>query len=117
MSYSLKKCDKILKRKDFLRTGHEVKKIKTRHFIIICNRNNLDICRVGITVTKKIGNAVIRNRIKRVLREFFRLNRHSLSPFTDYIFIAGRGSHRLCYSKVFEENLGALIKKGFLKSI
>jgi ribonuclease P protein component len=42
-------------------------------------------CRLGITVTRKIGSAVRRNRIKRVLRDIFRRNRSELSPPLDVV--------------------------------
>ena len=42
-------------------------------------------CRLGITVTKKVGGAVTRNRIKRVLREVFRHHRNELQPALDLV--------------------------------
>jgi ribonuclease P protein component len=47
---------------------------------------------VGITVSKKVGPAVIRNRIKRVCREFFRHNRQGLVGAWDINFIAKRSA-------------------------
>ena len=44
---------------------------------------NSEASRLGITVTKKIGNAVVRNRIKRLIREFFRKNRKQLTQNYD----------------------------------
>lgn len=42
--------------------------------------------RMGLVVPKKLGSAVVRNRVKRLLREVFRLNRERLSSGVDYIF-------------------------------
>jgi ribonuclease P protein component len=49
-----------------------------------------DAPRVGLTVTKKNGNAVIRNRIRRRLREAVRANADGLSAGTDYVVVARR---------------------------
>ncbi|KPA19515.1 Riibonuclease P [Candidatus Magnetomorum sp. HK-1] len=53
-----------------------------------------EAARLGITVTKKIGNAVVRNRIKRLIREFFRKNRHKLTQNYDFNVIV---KHRIRY--------------------
>lgn len=51
--------------------------------------------RLGITVSKKVGNAVVRNRIKRVTREFFRHTKHQISSPRDINVIANRQAGRL----------------------
>lgn len=47
--------------------------------------NTRDECRLGITVTRKVGGAVERNRIKRVMREIFRRHRARLAPPLDLV--------------------------------
>lgn len=107
---SLSKRERILRRDDFLRIGKLGKKIKTNHFIILFLENDLAFSRVGITVTRKIGKAVERNRVKRLIREFFRLNREAIPKSNDFIFIAGKGSPQLVYSDIVRELLGPLKK-------
>ncbi len=46
--------------------------------------------RIGMAVTKKIGKAVVRNRVKRVLRECFRLNQMYIPPAVDIVIVPGR---------------------------
>ena len=58
--------------------------------------------RLGITVTKKIGNAVIRNQIKRAVRETFRQRRGGL-PALDLVVVARKGAGRLATTQVAEE--------------
>jgi len=50
--------------------------------------NDRDVTRVGLTVSTKVGNAVVRVRIRRVLRELFRKRRHQLPGGIDLVFIA-----------------------------
>jgi ribonuclease P protein component len=53
--------------------------------------NDLDYCRLGLTVPRKVGGAVRRNRVKRLLREVFRHNRTRLEPRMDLVVNARPG--------------------------
>jgi ribonuclease P protein component len=54
-------------------------------------------------VTKKVGTAVQRNRIKRVVREVFRRNRHLFPPSHDVVFIAKRDAQHVSYDTLLGE--------------
>lgn len=81
------------------------------NFIIVCGRNELKHPRLGITVSKKVGNAVCRNRIKRFVREFFRHNQE-LFFSADYNIIARSGAGHLEYAAVCQELANALGRIG-----
>ena len=68
-----------------------------------------DYSRVGVTASRKTGNAVHRNRIKRVVREFVRLHRPWLNYGADISVIAKKGAARLDYAAVCCE-LGGLFR-------
>ena len=97
----IKKADKLLKRKEFLRLSRNGKQVRGRHFIIRFALNDVERSRLGITVTKKVGNAVIRNRLKRFVREYFRLNRHRMDNHLDLVIIAKRPAAELNSNQAF----------------
>lgn len=63
--------------------------------------------RVGLTVSKKVGNSPQRSRVKRLLREWYRLNRHDLLANWDLVIIARPGAATLKLQDVDRE-LGQL---------
>ena len=92
LQHGYQKDDRIRKRPEYLQLAEIGQRLFGRHFIIVYARNTLSVSRLGITVTKKIGNAVVRNRIKRVCREHFRNQRDQLAPTMDVHVIARSGS-------------------------
>lgn len=83
MRFFFAKANRILKRPDFLRLSKDGKKISNKHFVATYCPGQFENTRLGITVSKKVGNAAVRNRIKRFSREYFRLNRHMLAGCLD----------------------------------
>lgn len=81
-----------------------------RTFTLFYKKNGLDHPRVGFTITKKVGNAVTRNRIKRRLREIYRLNFQRLAPGFDYVFVIKKNTQNLSY-KDLESSFLHVIKK------
>jgi len=58
--------------------------------VLYARKNRTNTNRVGITVSKKLGHAVVRNRVRRRLREAYRLNEEKFQPGWD-IVVVGRG--------------------------
>lgn len=106
--YSFPKQERLLNRRDFVNLNRQGKRFHTRHFIVIVKETETGINRLGITVSKKIGNAVKRNRVKRLVREFFRLNKHYISTDCDIVIIGKKNSFLLNYTDTKEE-LGEII--------
>lgn len=84
----LKKSDRLRKRLDFKRTYRRGKTTKNKFFVLYYAPNQTGTRQIGFSVSKKIGKAVVRNRVKRKLREACRHNLELFAPGYNYIFIA-----------------------------
>lgn len=100
---ALPRTDRVRRRSAFRRIQSEGRRVHTKHFVLIQRASEAGRRRLGITVTKKIGNAVARNRVKRVVREAFRLHRELFTPDVDIVFIAKRGAPTLGLSDVLQQ--------------
>ncbi|MDR0595721.1 MAG: ribonuclease P protein component [Puniceicoccales bacterium] len=69
-----------------------------------------DISRLGVIVSKKVGNAVVRNRIRRVVREIFRKNLQKRGKSYDYLVIAKQPIRQANYEKIESELLNGATK-------
>lgn len=88
----LQKTDKLLKRGQFVYLSRTADSVADRLFVVAYFENQIDRPRLGVTVTRKIGNAVMRNRIKRLVRQYFRTNRHRLGGNLDINVIARKSA-------------------------
>jgi ribonuclease P protein component len=94
---------RIRKRADFLRVQSQGQRASTPHFTLLVAAGVAGPSRLGIVVTKKIGNAVARNRVKRVCRECFRLWQDFLPDGIDLVVIAKEGAPELGLAEVRAE--------------
>ena len=107
-SFTFLKKERLLNRKDFVNLNQSGKRYHSAHFTVIFKQNGLGITRLGITVSKTTGNAVKRNRVKRLLREFFRLHKTHFPQGYDIVIAAKKGAYGLDFWKIKEE-LGEII--------
>jgi ribonuclease P protein component len=96
------KADRLLYRADFLRALAQGQRLHTRHFGLTLAPASAGKPRLGLVVTKRLGKAVKRNRVRRLLREFFRRHKDRLPP-EDVIIMAKKGASALDYHQVEEE--------------
>ena len=103
------RIERLRKRIDFKKAEkNKVARLVTKHLIILAAPNNCTHVRIGITVSKKVGGAVKRNRIKRLLREIYRLNKQFFPHGYDYILIAKNQEISASYDELFQEIAKAL---------
>ena len=105
MTFSFSRSERILKSENYTSVRLSGTSSYTKHFRVLYKPNDLGITRLGITVSKRIGNAVKRNRIKRVLRELFRLNKSRFPEGYDIVIVARKDASHLSYQTVSEECL------------
>jgi ribonuclease P protein component len=92
---------RLRKRAEFLRLSNAGKKLHQPHFIVIYLCTQDGSCRFGVTVSRKVGNAVTRNRIKRLVRE---ICRHAITVRpAEYSIIARKGAETLDLAAVRDE--------------
>lgn len=85
--HSFPKSARLLKTSDFKRVYDHGRKISGPFFMAICAAHSgSEPARVGFTVPRRLGNSVIRNRIRRRMREAVRLELHQLAAGRDLVF-------------------------------
>ena len=87
MNFRFTKAERLTKNKEFERVFQEGNVIKNNEVVFYVIPNDLLYSRLGLVVSKKLGNAVRRNRAKRLVREAYRLNKHLLTTHVDIIAI------------------------------
>ena len=112
-SFTFLKKERLQNRKDFVNLNKLGKRYHTAHFVVISRKNGLSRTRLGVTVSKKVGNAVKRNRVKRRTREFFRLYKAFFPSSYDIVIAAKKGAYSVDFWKIREELGEILLDKKF----
>jgi ribonuclease P protein component len=81
-----------------------------------CRRKDTEQFRVGVSCSKKIGNAVVRNRMRRMIKEIVRHHEHEIVTQMDLIFIVRKGALDMPYKEMEKSLLHAMRKGSLLKS-
>ncbi|MDR2819718.1 MAG: ribonuclease P protein component [Desulfovibrio sp.] len=86
---TLPRRSRMRRRAEFTACYEQGLRCHTTHFLVFLRMNALQMAqaRLGVAVSRKVGNAVTRNRLKRLLREFFRLH-PEIVPVADMAMVA-----------------------------
>lgn len=108
--------NRLVKENDFNNVYKYGEKQFGYYILMYTNKNKLNTRRFAVVASKKTGNAVCRNRLKRLMRESFRNNSKYLKDNLDYIFIAKRKAGEqiktLKYDQIEKDMLKILKRSG-----
>ncbi|HVO27226.1 MAG TPA: ribonuclease P protein component [Candidatus Margulisiibacteriota bacterium] len=103
------KAKHIRKRDEFLKLQRIGRRKTGTRFVVITAPCRGDVSRLGITASRRVGAAVVRNRVKRLVREFFRQHHDRIQPPRDVLVIARPEAAGAEYAEVKRE-LGAALR-------
>ena len=105
----------LKKNSDFRRLYSKGKSAVTPYMVLYCRRSGTKQSRVGYTVSVKLGHAVVRNRVRRRLREVYRLNLPALKDGWDIVIVARSRAADAPWAKLNAAFLSACGKLSLLK--
>ena len=103
------KAKRIRKRGEFLKLQQGGRRRAGTRFVVITAPCRGDVSRLGITASRRVGGAVVRNRVKRLVREFFRRHHDRIQPPRDVLVIARPQAACAEYAQVKQE-LGTALR-------
>jgi ribonuclease P protein component len=96
----MKYSEALKKNEDFKEIYRTGKSYANKYLIMYVKNNNTNSNRIGISVSKKVGNSVIRHRITRLIRESYRLSEDNFVNGLDIIVVARVGAKGKDYSEI-----------------
>ena len=107
--------ESLKKNSDFQVVYKNGKSFANKYLVMYVFENNSSINRIGISVSKKVGNSVIRHRITRLIRESYRLHENIFNSGLDIVVIARNTASNLEYNEVESALLHLSKLHGILK--
>lgn len=102
-SFRFTKKERITQPQDFKMVMKFGRRVSSRSFILFIRKNENPFHRLGIVVKKEVGPATFRNRMKRYVREFFRLNKRRIKGSYDIILMIKKGCSLRGYQEAEKE--------------
>lgn len=105
-SKHFRRLQRLRSSKDFRRLSREGRRVESRSFVVLSAASlpgDTTRARLGITVSRRVGSAVVRNRVKRYVREWFRRRGDRIPKGKDYVVIARRAARELDALRVLRE--------------
>ena len=93
-------ANSIKKNEDYQKVYHSGKSYANKYLVMYAMKNELETGRLGISVSKKVGNSVVRHRLARLIRESYRLNESKFHSGWDIVVIARQGAKGRNYFEI-----------------
>ena len=106
---------KIRKNIEFLNVYRHGKSYANKYLVMYVLSNKLDENRFGITVSKKVGNSVVRHRITRLIRECIRLQESNMLTEYDIVIVARKAAKDKKYQDIESAFLNLCKRQNILK--
>ena len=91
------KKESIKKNSEYRKVYNSGKSLANRYLVMYVLNNNTDKTRIGISVSKKVGNSVVRHRLTRLIREIYRLNEQKIQIGKDIVVVARMSAKDISY--------------------
>lgn len=111
------KQNRLIKRKEFGYIHKHGKKVFSPYMTLVYIGTKLEQPRFGFVVSKKVGSAVVRNKIKRQLSEIVRLNLHVINKGYNYVFSVKPAMAGMPYEEIQKEVFKTLTREKLLLSV
>ena len=93
-------ANSIKKNEDYQKVYHSGKSYANKYLVMYVKKNESETGRLGISVSKKVGNSVVRHRIARLIRESYRLNVSKFHSGWDIVVVARQGAKGRNYFEI-----------------
>ncbi len=92
--------ESLKKNYDFRNVYKKGKSYANRYLVMYVLENNMDRNRLGISVSKKVGNSVVRHRVTRLVRESYRLHENIFNSGLDIVVVARNNASAVSYADI-----------------
>ncbi|MFP4975094.1 ribonuclease P protein component [Paenibacillus sp. CN-4] len=108
---------RLRNRTDFSTVYRHGKSFANHQFVVYWfHRKEVEQFRLGVSVSKKVGNAVVRNRMRRVVKEIVRSHEAEIADHLDLVFIVRKGALSMSFAELDKSVLHVLRKAKLLKA-
>ncbi|GAQ24863.1 MULTISPECIES: ribonuclease P protein component [Tepidanaerobacter] len=107
----MKKALRLTKNLEFINVYKSGRRISSPFFVMYIKKNDLGYSRLGVSVSKKVGKSVVRNKIKRQIKEIIRKNYDFINSGWDIVFSVKPAAVQLNYAQI-EKEIISLLKRG-----